>query len=77
MARKTLIIKLTVVVRDFTKGEREDEGMDKEDCEGAAEGFDGQDLAETIAHYLTSEQDEILAGSNACVKIAAADGAAE
>ncbi len=75
--RKTVVIKLTVIVRDYTKAERDEEGLDKEDCEDAAASFDGQDLADTLAHYLTAETDEILAGSNSYVKIVAADGIAE
>lgn len=77
MARKTVTITLKVTVRDYTKEERDDEGLDKEDCDGSAEAFDGVDLAEALAEHIEHEQDEILAGSNSYVKIHSVEAHAE
>lgn len=76
MAKKTITIKLKVEVRDFTKGERDEEGLDKEDCARAAKRFDGVDFAETLARHIEDEQDELLAGSSSYVKIVAVDATA-
>lgn len=76
MAKKTITITLKVEVRDFSKGERDEEGLDKEDCDGAAEAFDGVDFADTLARHIEDEQDELLAGSSSYVKIVAVDATA-
>lgn len=73
MAKKTVKILLEVTVRDFTKAEREAEDLDKENCAGAAKAFTGDDLAELLPFHIESMQDEILAGSNAMVKIVSVD----
>jgi len=69
MAKKTIEITLHITVRDFTAEERAEEGLEYEDCRDAAKDFDGMDLADSLVDYIVDEQDELLAGSNACVKI--------
>ncbi len=71
MTQHTVKILLEVTVRDFTKKEARAEGMDPHLCEGAANESVSDTLSECIAHYIQDMQDEILAGSETFVKIAA------
>lgn len=77
MGKRTVTITLKVTVRDFSKAERDEEGLEKWDCDGMAAEFDGNDLAEALAHHIEDEQDELLAGSGAYVKIASVEATAE
>ena len=74
---KKIKIMLEVTVRDLTKAERDEEGLDIEDCRDAAKEFDGCDLADTIAQYVYDDQDELLAGSGAMVKVISVHAAVE
>lgn len=71
MAQHTVKILLEVTVRDFTRAEAKTEQMDYELCKGAANESVADTLAEVIAHHIEQEQDEILAGSETFVRIAA------
>jgi len=77
MPKRTVTITIKVSVRDYTKWERDEEGLDKEDCQGACAEFDGNDLAEVLAHHIEDEQDELLAGSGAYGKIVSVQATAE
>lgn len=77
MVKRTVNITLKIKVRDLTKEERETEGIDKSDCEDAVAEFDGSDLAEILADRIQDEQDELLAGSGAWVKIESVEATAE
>lgn len=70
MAKRTIEITLKIAIHDFTKAERDEESLEKDDCAGAVDEFDANDLAEALADHIESEQDELLAGSDAYVKIA-------
>lgn len=77
MAQKEVTIMLKIRVRDFSVAESAVEGLEKEDRVGAAEAFDWQDLAESIAAYVEAEQDELLAGLNQFVKVVTCEGHVE
>ena len=71
MGQHTVKILLEVTVRDFTKAEAKAEEMDYELCKGAANEGIANTLAEVIEFHIENAQDEILAGSDTFVKIAA------
>lgn len=71
MARRTIHFKVAITIRDYTKAERDEESLEKEECEDMAESADADDIAEALAYHLKEEADEILAGSNVLVKVTA------
>lgn len=77
MGQRKIKIMLEVTVRDYTKIEREEEGLENDECVDASADFDAEDLADTIAQHVEDEQDELLAGSGSYVKIKAVTATVE